>query len=266
MIGFFIKKSFFDGWDNLFRLVLVNVPLSALVGAEATVAYVMFSARNGVPLSIVEFLALAAIHVLVCVCSGAAAWFANRMADFDKPAFRDLLEGFKKTAARSALFGLLSSVLAGLFILCIRFYGSRGDILSNLAMGLVFWCGIFCLISLQYFNAVMVRLGGNFIKVLRKCFLLSVDNLGFSVFLWIWTLIMNALTVVTAGLLPGTAGVQLALCDAVRLRVYKYDWLEKNPDAKRNAAPWQELLAGDEELLGPRSLKGMIFPWKDEQR
>jgi uncharacterized membrane protein YesL len=266
MILFFIKKSFFDGWDNLFRLIIVNAPFSALIGAEAMVAYVMLSARNGAPLSIVEFLILTAGFVLVSLYSGASAWFVNKIADFDSPGFRDFFEGFKKTAARSALFGLLASLLTGLIFLCLSYYGARKDILGSLAMGLVFWGGLFCLVSFQWFHAIMVRLEGNLFKLVKKCFLISLDNLGFSIFIGIWTLLMGILSILTAGFVPGPAGIQLALCDALKLRAYKYDWLEKNPGVKRNAVPWKDLIAEDEEFVGPRSLRSMIFPWKDMQK
>ena len=49
--------------------------------------------------------------------------------------------------------------------------------------------------------------------------------------------------------------------------MYKYDWLEKNPglDAKtaRKSIPWDDLLSDDEDIVGDRSLKSFIFPWKD---
>jgi len=43
----------------------------------------------------------------------------------------------------------------------------------------------------------------------------------------------------------------------------KYDWMEANPEANHKKVPWAVLLAEDMERVGPRSLKGMIFPWKD---
>lgn len=266
MILLFLKKSFFDGWDNLFRLLLVNLPFSVLIGAEASVAIAMLNGRNGAPLSIVEFLILAAGWVIVSLYSGASAFFVNKIADYEAPGFKDFFSGLKKTALRSALFGLVSAALFGLFFLCMGYYGARRDLLGSLAMGLVFWGGLFAFVSLQWFNAIMVRLDGRFLKILRKCFLVAVDNLGFSIFFAVWSLILGAVSVATAGFIPGAGGVQLALCDALRLRLCKYDWLEKNPEAKRNKVPWKELMLEEEELIGPRSLRSMIFPWKDMQK
>ena len=50
---------------------------------------------------------------------------------------------------------------------------------------------------------------------------------------------------------------------ALKLRMYKYEYLEKNPNAKRKDIPWETLLAEEKEYLGKRTLKGFIFPWKD---
>ena len=49
----------------------------------------------------------------------------------------------------------------------------------------------------------------------------------------------------------------------MKLRLYKYDYLEENPDAKRNDIPWDALLIDERERVGKRTLRGMIFPWKE---
>jgi putative membrane protein len=65
---------------------------------------------------------------------------------------------------------------------------------------------------------------------------------------------------------PGVSGVILAYNNALRLRMYKYDWLETQSGLSRKDArrriPWDELLAEDKETLGPRDFKSFIFPWK----
>jgi len=45
--------------------------------------------------------------------------------------------------------------------------------------------------------------------------------------------------------------------------MYKYDYLEAEADADRKHIPWDELLYEERESVGNRSLKNMIFPWKD---
>jgi hypothetical protein len=39
--------------------------------------------------------------------------------------------------------------------------------------------------------------------------------------------------------------------------------LEENPDANRRKIPWDALLIDEKDRVGSRSIRGMIFPWKD---
>ena len=66
----------------------------------------------------------------------------------------------------------------------------------------------------------------------------------------------------TMGLVPGVAGMSLAGQDAVKLLMLKYDYIEDNPDCDRKHLPWADILFDEEEKIGPRSFKNMIFPWK----
>ena len=38
--------------------------------------------------------------------------------------------------------------------------------------------------------------------------------------------------------------------------------INQNPDADRKHLPWADILFDEEEKVGPRSFKNMIFPWK----
>ena len=89
------------------------------------------------------------------------------------------------------------------------------------------------------------------------------DNPGFSIFLFLHCAVTFVVSFFLAFLLPGFAGIALTQDVALRLRLYKYDWLEVNPEAKRRDVPWEALLKEDQELVGKRTLKGMFFPWKE---
>lgn len=67
----------------------------------------------------------------------------------------------------------------------------------------------------------------------------------------------------TALLMPGLSSVLLARQGALRILMKKYDYLEEEPEANRRKIPWDALLVEERELVGHRSLKGMIFPWKE---
>jgi hypothetical protein len=67
----------------------------------------------------------------------------------------------------------------------------------------------------------------------------------------------------TALLIPGITVVLLAHQVALKLRLYKYDYLEANTEVNRKNIPWAELLYDEKEKIGTRTIKGMIFPWKE---
>ena len=67
-------------------------------------------------------------------------------------------------------------------------------------------------------------------------------------------------------MLPGFTGVLLAPVNALKLRLYKYDWLEEHPELtpqERKHIPWYELIADDNEAIGPRTFKSFFLPWKE---
>ncbi len=90
------------------------------------------------------------------------------------------------------------------------------------------------------------------------------DNLALTIYLcFIMVPVQMLLWPLTAFGAFGPAGIQLYMNSALRLLIFKYDWLEENPDAKRKDVPWYELLIDEKERVGKRTLKGMIFPWKE---
>ena len=77
------------------------------------------------------------------------------------------------------------------------------------------------------------------------------------------TLLDLVLSLLTATMIPGVAGISLSRMDTTKLLMLKYDFLEANPDSTKKDINWEDLLYEERQLVGPRTLKGMIFPWKD---
>jgi hypothetical protein len=257
MIGFFIKKSFFDGWDHLFSILLLNLGFiaAAAVGVVLPEAFGLSGPAVGVFIA----LSLAMVSVWLSTCVHALVG----VSDFGSFYLRDLGGYLKRALVPGLQLGLFA--VASYFILSVGlpFYLQMGGILGALAAGVVFWCSIVLVLALQYYLPLRARLGGGLRKNLRKSFLIFFDNPGFSIFLLLYCAVNLALSLLLAFLLPGFAGVALAQNVALRLRLYKYDWLEEHPGAKRRELPWDELLEEDRELVGKRTLKGMFFPWKE---
>lgn len=258
MFGFFIKKAFFDGWDNLFTLVALNAVFILLLAGGVFLPPLLS------PLG-----ALPPLLLLLCFILAGTVWFSAlvhalvKVADFGGIGMKEVLEALRQGLVPGLQVGLALGL--GILVLSVGlpFYLSQGGILGSLASGLLLWSAVIAFLAFQYYLPLRARLGGGFRKNLRKSLVLFFDNSFFSIFLFLYTLASFVLSFFLAFLMPGGAGIALALDDALRLRLRKYDWLEANPGADRRKVPWEELLAEDHELLGKRTLRGMIFPWKE---
>jgi hypothetical protein len=97
-----------------------------------------------------------------------------------------------------------------------------------------------------------------------------MDNTGFSIIMALYNLLLTALSILPIGFFPSLCGVSISKHNAFRLRMYKYDYLEEHPELKspreRRQIPWEDLIFDDRQLMGKRTLRGMIFPWKDDQQ
>jgi hypothetical protein len=256
MFGFLIKKTFFDMWDNLIRIVILNLGFILIF---AVIIYFPLLFRT-VP--VLFYLALGIGLALLFVYSGVISTMACHLADYSKTELKEIVPILKATYPSSLLFALINLVLIFLLSVAFPVYGQIKSIMGPLASSFLFWVTVFWLLALQFFFPVQARMDKKFGKTLKKMFLIMLDNPLFTIGLFLGTLIILAVSAFTAFLLPGIATIFLWWNVALKLRLYKYDYLEQHPDARRNI-PWDALLTDDRERVGKRTLKGMIFPWKE---
>ncbi len=259
MFMFFIKKSFFDGWDHLAGLALVNV------GFLVCLLPLLATGIPGMPIA-------ASIGVVIFSFLLGSIWFAfsslvtRKFADFSDFHFVETRETLRSALVPGLQAGLSILGVAAIVAVGLPFYLGKGPF-GGLAAGVIVWASLAFLVAFQYFLPLKNRLGGGFLKNVKKSFIVFFDNPGFSLLLFAWSLGTMLLSTFLAFLIPGGAGVALAHNEAVRLRLRKYDWLEgrakEGAGSARGPIPWKELNAEDDELVGKRTLKGMIFPWKE---
>lgn len=258
MNGFLIKKAFFDGWDNLIGLIIFNV------GYLLILFLLMGSMTLGQYSMVYTFLGLVVVALLYSVYSGGVSHVTCGYADYQRDSFVSFKKGIIRNWKHSLLYFFVNLIMLSIAILVIPFYYSMANMVGLIIAVLLFWIEVILLLAMPYYFPLTERLPGDRpLKTFKKCFIILGDNMLFSVFYGIYHLIMFALTIASIGLIPGYAGMMLAHQDAIKLRMMKYDYLEENPDADRKHLPWADLLYDEEEKVGPRTLKGMIFPWKD---
>jgi hypothetical protein len=262
MIGFLIKKTFFDLWDNLFRVALVNL------GFIASVAFPIFVPGLLLDLPALSVAAMLAGILWCAVYLAAAAYSLKTVSDYGSFGFGDFFQSLKVVWPVGLAMGGMVFLLWALGFLIIPFYLNIQSLFGLFLAAVVFWTTVVGLLSFQFFFAIRARLDTKLIKVIKKSFIFFFDNPGFCVFSFIHNLVLLALSVLLAFLFPGPAGILLYLDEALRLRLLKYDWIEANPPAegenpRRRRIPWDALLIEERERTGTRTLKSFIFPWKD---
>lgn len=258
MIGFIIKKAFFDAWDNLFKLVVFNfmtIPFLVLVmlGLKVLAA----GSILGIVLVVLGIIGIV-IH------QGTIAYFLRDIGNSISISISDYFKYLKEDFKVKVQFAVSWALFITITTFSIFYYFNGEGMMSLIPLALVFWFSTITTISILLFFPIKVRLGGSFKKVLKKSFILLLDNPLTGIFVFIYGIILFILSVPTLGLLPpGASSISCLLDTVVHLYELKYDYLENNPDVNRKKIPWAELTYELNENIGPRTLRGMLFPWKN---
>lgn len=253
-----MKKAFFDGWDNLIGMVIHNlgflVMILAMLGSLGL-------GETSIALSI--FAMVLSLGVFSFYFAGTSA-STHSYSRYEREGFAGFKRGIRESWRHALVFWFLLSLDFSLIMLVIPFYVSYGTILGTILSVILFWLFVGLNLALMYYFPLFYHMKGDTpLKTLKKCFIILLDNLWFSIFQAIYQIIILIISMILAGLAPGVTGMLLASSDATKLLMYKYDYLEENPEADRKHIPWDELLYEEQESVGHRSLRNMIFPWRD---
>ena len=267
MIGFYLKKNFCDGWDNILFLIVPNILTTLYAALAFFLLGLVFNLDSpyALSLSCLAFIILLAFGMVLVMAS---AENAAAVANFQMPSLADYFKQIPKVFFDAIRYGTLIGALLVAAFIGVPVYFSAGGILGfALCATLIFFEAIFFL-ALQWFIPLRSLLGRNFVQTIKKCFVLFFDNSGFSVFVFFFNSFLLLLSFLIFCLVPGPAGVVLSGINALRLRLYKYDWLDAHPENKtpklRKKIPWAALIKEDEETLGPRGFKSFFMPWKND--
>lgn len=255
MFGFLIKKSFWDLWDNMGRILFVNLIFIALfLGFYGTTYIAQFSL-------VAATFCLAVLYAALLIYLGAAAAYVKGISNFRPPEVKSFFSNIKTSWKNSLLGGLVFTAVMALTLLGMRFYSALGGIMGLVGAIFLFWVFVTVNLAAIYYLPVVNRLESTFFKMIKKCFLIFLDNPFVTIGVFLGLLFNMVLSVLTVFLIPGPAGALLWLDNNLRLLIYKYDYLEENPDAGKKI-PWRALFLDDNEKIGPRTFRNTIFPWK----
>jgi uncharacterized membrane protein YesL len=258
MLLFMVKKAFFDMWDHFLAVVIMNLGFIVLL----TIPLLL-------PSWLVEFNVIAALlaqvvgGVLIFVYCGAISLATRDMVNYERPEFRKVIDYLKESWKSSTVLGLIWVAVVLIVVVGFPVYANMGNFLGLAAIVFLFWAILIWTLSSQFFFPIRAQLDTKVGKILRKSFVVFFDNTFFAIVLGIGSIVVIAGSVFTALLLPGITGLLIWRQAGLKLRLYKYDYIEKNPDANRRDIPWDALLIDEKERVGKRTLRGMIFPWKE---
>lgn len=263
MVGFIVKKNFCDGWDNLLSLLVTNV-----VFLFTGIGLVMLNglvSKNAILSAVVFVLSAIIVSIEIFAYGDTAAEIAN----FNGVSILDYFKAFPGVLKDASLFGLMVSVVIMLTSFAIRYYFfTANSIIGFLFGAAIVWFDLFFFLSIQWFIPIRSLMHNDFKKCLKKCFIVFFDNTWFTILVTLYNIVMLALSVVCIGFFPSIAGISIANTNSLRIRLYKYDYLEEHPELKtkreRSRIPWEELIYEDRQTLGPRKLRSFLFPWKED--
>jgi hypothetical protein len=258
MFGFLVKKAFFDMWDNFLAVVIINLGFIALLMIPVFLPPLFFSIHP-----LVFFLVQAIGIIILFVYAGVVSLFCRDIANYKQAEWGNILRYLKESWRSSLVLGLINVGIVVVGTVGFPTYMAMENMLGWAAMVFLMWAIVIWLLASQFYFPIRGQLDSKVGKILRKSFILFFDNTFLAIVLAIGAIIATGVSALTAFLIPGIGGLLIWYQVALKLRLYKYDYLEENPGANRRQIPWDALLIDDREKVGKRTFRGMIFPWKE---
>jgi len=259
MFRFAVKKAFYDLWDHLYFALGVNVVFAlATVGLASLLSF----ASQGLG-ALGPFVLLPLPLLLAAVLGGVATFWARDIVMTGSARFADFVPHLTASWKPSLAFGAAWLVLLAGLVFGVPFYTAFNSI-AGFAFGIVMaWMVFFGAGMGLYYPGLNAQVEPNIRKLAKKSFLVFLANPGTSLLMALVLVVGVVLTVVTLSFFPGILGISIWLQVCFKFLMAKYEWMEANPEADHKKVPWAEILAEDMAIVGPRTFKSLIFPWKD---
>ena len=274
MLGFFFKKNFYDGWDNVLFIFVPNLILDVffLIGGGL---FYLGTKVNGTAGIIIWGCTVLLVITAGSILSLAWAESAAKIADYESAEIKPFFTSLKTCIKDGILYGIVLFAVLIISAAGIIFYfrpvsGATLPFIGLMAGSVFFWIMLTIISALFWYPSLRAIMHNPFKKSIKKCFIILFDNIGSCVVLGIYNFFLLIISIVMVGLAPGLGGIGLSRVNFLRILLKKYDYLEiaeKEAAGKkpvfRIKIPWQELLKEDIEITGSRSIKSFFMPWKE---
>ena len=285
MFGFQISKWFWNLWDHLLTIVLLNL-LGLTIWGICFLLYDEFLTRDVTTVMMVIVLGVIGILslFLFTLLQHFSALVNYSIAKFGQSDWkRNFRKAWQKPSVMAALlFDILFFVCIIVYYISWQFYYLQGDLGSLFALGLLFWLALLFFLGFGFYFPLLVREEFSLKKAFFQSYLVCWDNFLLAIGLGISALFMLIMSFMPPIMLFwGFTGLGLWYEVSLRILYYKYEYLKqlqqgesfddlskksnmKLPiQCKKTVIPWRFLLREERERIGPRSWRNFIFPWKD---
>lgn len=264
MLGLFLRKNSYEGWDNVVYFLVPNL-LMDLVVFLASLA--MWFGKNHL---VVWIIAIFVAFILLSILSLAWGDISNSIVNYETIEFVDYFKKIPSCIIDGILLGVTYFILFVVTFFGIQYYFQKGASFVGLMAGCMFcWISLSIFMALQWYIPIRSAFHNKFGKTVKKCFIVLINNFGISIFLSFYNLFLAIVSVIMIGLAPGMCGLIFARCNAFRFIMKKYDYIDQiqkddsSVDVRKIKIPWKEILKEEDEIVGKRTFKSFFMPWKE---
>ena len=257
MVGFLIKKSFFDGWDNFLALFLSNLAFAFILLSFLVVGQSDYCSTIGM---CAVFSAL--FGALLCIVYLGISGVAYQWSNYSRSYLTGLKRAFKGHWLHCLFFYAIIVCVLFCIIFLIPFYLASGSYIGVMLAVFMFWFFVVIIPAMQYYFPLAIYMeNDSAFLTFKKSLALVFNNKAFTLFVTLKTIFDLALSICTCFLIPGFTGIALSHTDAVKLLMLRHDYMREHGVAKEDINIF-ELFEDEQAKVGKRTLRGTIFPWK----
>lgn len=189
------------------------------------------------PNMLLVFFTLATGYVLVIAPITAGAFFlARRVVTRDDPSVSDIFHGTLTLAMPAWTLGLAQVVVTTIILVNVWFYLTRHSLVLNLIGVLCVYITLLWGLGSLYHYPILVEQRPGVLKILKRSFLLTVDNVTFTAKTFFVIILLTCICIVIPFCLPllfaGTASILQVR--ALRALFVKYGLLEPERELEAN--------------------------------
>ncbi|AZR72240.1 hypothetical protein BBF96_01800 [Anoxybacter fermentans] len=186
-----IKKSFKDFYDHIFLLGGVSLIWFIIVGPLVYVGLAGFFLK--MPFPVIMNL------IFVGPLTLGVFYLTNQLIKYKDSGLKDFFQGFAKFFFRGMFAYWMSLLTMVILLVDLTFFINFGNRFMQYLSGIWIYLIIFFMMSQFYFWSLLVEMEDGLLKIYKRSLLLTLDNILYSLGLFLIFILLVAVGVITAG-------------------------------------------------------------------